>query len=215
MDNAGTASILTTANGTQFSSALTMAGTEGIRAGFSGMKNSVFSRTKQLRRNLVATAYTAPPEAEFLSNTNAPTGVRGPGDQNIIPEMHVWMQYYSGTGSFDSQGKSDGFGLDNNGLTIGVDRLFGEALTVGLNYTYALAHATADNQDRLDVETYWLGIYSEWVSRNGLYVDALAGYGFSNYDSNRHETDYNGTASFKGRDLGAYVDVGQYYNNKN
>ena len=215
VDLAGTASIRTSANNDQFSSSLEYAGGESIRAGFNGMKNSVFTRTKQMRRNLVATAHSIPHEAFLLTSTNGPAGAMGPGDQNIIMDMNIWMQYFTGQGSYDGQGKSHGFELNNNGTTIGADKLFGDALTLGFNYTYARGDARTSNLDTLVSETYWFGGYGEWVGEGGLYVDALAAFGKSNYDSVRREQNYEGTAAYGGTELGGSMDVGQYYYYKN
>jgi T5SS/PEP-CTERM-associated repeat protein len=202
-------------NGTRFSSALTHAGSEGVRAGFNGMKNAVFTRTKQLRRNLVSTAHSIPQEAYLMLSTNGPSGPMGPGDQNTIFDMHIWMQHFSGQGDFDGEGASYGFSLNNSGTTIGFDRLFGESLMAGFNYTYARADVRTSNNDSLDSETYWLGLYGEWVGKEGLYVDTLAAVGRSNYDSVRREQNYVGTADYRGHEVGGYVDVGQYYHYKN
>lgn len=193
------------------SSALDYAATESVRAGFSGMKNMVFTRTKQLRRNLVSTTHAIPNEVYLLTSTNAPAGAMGPGDQNTIFDMHVWLQQYSGQGDYDRIGATDAFKLNNNGTIIGADKLIGEALAVGINYTYARSQARAANRDRLDNETYWFGAYAEWVGVEGLYIDALAAYGYSSYDSVRFAEDYQGFASYNGQAFGAYADVGQYY----
>ena len=99
----------------------------------------------------------------------------------------------------------------NSGSSIGLDRLVGDALIVGINYTHTLSDARADNGDAVDAETFWFGAYGEWVSRDGLYVDALAAYGKTDYNTLRLETDYSGRADYGGDSLGAYVDVGQYY----
>ncbi len=192
-------------------STLDFAASESIRAGFNGVKNMVFTRTKQLRRNLVSTAHAIPNEVLLLTSTNAPAGAMGPGDQNTIFDMHVWLQQYSGQGNYDRVGISDAFALNNNGTTIGADKLIGEALAVGVNYTYARSAARADNGDRLDTETYWVGAYGEWVGVDGLYVDALASYGYSSYDSERIAASYHGTASYNGHAVGVSADVGQYY----
>lgn len=203
------------ANNTKFSSALTYAGSEGIRSGFGGMKNAVFARTKQLRRNLVATDHAISHEAYLLGSTNGPSGVMGPGDENTIFDMHFWMQQFSGQGTYDGEGNSYGFDLNNNGTSFGLDKLLGEALAVGLNYTYARSDAQTTNRDKLDTETYWLGAYGEWVNEDGFYVDALAAYGRSDYDSIRREENYEGAANYSGYAIGGYVDVGQYYHYKN
>ncbi|QBG48797.1 autotransporter outer membrane beta-barrel domain-containing protein [Verrucomicrobia bacterium S94] len=202
-----------------FSSSLDYAGSESIRAGFNGMKNAVFTRTKQLRRNLVSTAHAIPHDAFLMTNTNAPAGPQGPGADNTIFDMHVWAQYFNGQGDYDAHGLSDGYTLNQSGTTLGADRLVGEDLTVGFNYTYARGDAETTNTDYLDTETYWFGAYGEWVGKSGLYVDTLLAYGRSNYDSIRVENDddrdYRGTASYRGDNFGGYVDVGQYMYYKN
>ncbi len=207
----GELNVVVTEDNGSICSTLDYAATESVRAGFAGMKNMVFTRTKQLRRNLVSTSHAIPNEVYLLTSTNAPAGAMGPGDQNTIFDMHVWAQQYSGQGDYDRSGAADGFTLNNNGTTIGADRLVGEALAVGLNYTYARSAARSANRDRLDTETYWIGAYGEWVGVDGLYVDALAGYGYSSYDSLRIAKDYKGLASYNGQAFGAYADVGQYY----
>jgi len=199
----------------ELSSALTYAGTESIRAGFDGMKNSIFTRTKQLRRNMVATDRAISQEAYLLNSTNAPAGAMGPGDQNTIMGMHVWIQQFAGQGDYDAQGNSYGFDLNNNGTTIGFDKVIGDGLVAGVNYTYSRSSARTTNRDSLEAETYWVGAYGEWISENGFYVDALAAYGHTSYDSVRVENVYRGIASYNGDNYGAYVDVGQYFHHKN
>ncbi|MBT8042778.1 MAG: autotransporter domain-containing protein, partial [Pontiella sp.] len=191
------------------SSTLTYAGSEGIRAGFNSMKNTVFTRTKQLRRNLVATAHLL--ERTSPEPAGAPDGAMGPGGENIVFDNHIWVQFFSGRGDYDARGASDGFNLYNSGTAIGIDRLIGEALIVGLNYTYAQANARTADGDHLETESYWMGAYGEWISRNGLYIDALAAYGRSEYDSLRVEGSYLGTANYSGRTAGAFADIGQYF----
>lgn len=199
--------VSTPVDGDTLSSTLAYAGSEGVRAGFNGMKNTVFTRTRQLRRNLVATQHLLP----SAPAEEAPEGVLGPGERNVIFSTHLWMQYFNGEGEHDALGVSDGFRMYNSGSSIGLDRLVGDALIVGINYTHTLSDARADNGDAVDAETFWFGAYGEWVSRDGLYVDALAAYGKTDYNTLRLETDYSGRADYGGDSLGAYVDVGQYY----
>lgn len=187
---------------------------EGVRSGFNAMKNSVFIRTKQLRRNLVATSHAISREAYLLSTPDAPEGPKGPGDQNTIADFNIWVQQFSTEGDYDRTAASDGVRMNNNGTTIGFDKLIGESVVAGVNYTYSRTHARSENNDRMDTETYWVGGYGEWVSDNGLYVDALAGYGFSTYNSERRDSAYLGTARYDGYAFGSNLDVGQYYHYK-
>jgi outer membrane autotransporter protein len=197
-------------NGT-ISSVPAYAAVQGVRAAFNGMQNAVFTRTKQLRRNLVATAHAIPHEAYLLSEPDEPQGPQGPGDNNTIFGMHFWAQQYSGKGEYDRQGQSSDFTLRNNGTTIGLDRLFGEALVAGINYTYARSTSSADNGDHVETENYWVGLYGEYVTETGLFVDALLGAARSNYESERRDTNYRGEADFRGYDIGGHVDVGNYF----
>ncbi|MCK5675561.1 MAG: autotransporter domain-containing protein [Verrucomicrobia bacterium] len=194
---------------------LAYSGIQGIRAGFNGMQNSAFIRTKQMRRNSVATDYAISSEAYLMSPNAEPSGPQGPGDKNTIFGMHFWAEHFSGQGDYDAMGLSEGFVLNNNGTTFGFDRLFGDSLVAGINYTYARTAASTTGGDRMDTETYWLGLYGEWFGKNDFYLEGLVGYGWSDYTSTRREGDYEGLAEFEGSDIGGHVEVGKYlhYNN--
>lgn len=194
----------------QISSAVSYAALQGVRSGFNAMRNSLFGRTQQLRRNRVATDNAIPQEAYLMSQTNAPSGAYGPGDRNTIFGMHFWAQQFNGQGDYTASGNTAGFVLNQYGTTFGFDRLFGDALVAGINYTYARSDAQADQGDRARTETYWLGLYGEWLHENGWYVDALAGVGRSNYDTERFEVGYRGTGSYRGSDFAGTVDAGRY-----
>ena len=194
----------------EIGSTLTYGGVQGIRSGFNGMQNALFVRTKQLRRNAVATDYAVSNEAYLMSETNAPSGPMGPGDKNTIFGMHFWAKQYSGQGDYDSMGVSDGFTLNNNGTTFGFDRLFGDSLVAGVNYTYARSAARAVSGDRVDTETYWLGLYGEWFSSSEYYLEGLVGYGWSDYSTTRNDDGYISAAKFEGTDIGAHIEAGKY-----
>ncbi|VGO19856.1 autotransporter domain-containing protein [Pontiella sulfatireligans] len=198
----------------QVSVAANYAALRGVRGGFSGIENAVFSRSRQLRRNLVATTHAIPNEAYLLSNTNAPAGAMGPGDNNTIFGMHFWAEMFSGQGRYDRDGRSDSFDLNHNGNTFGLDRIFGDALVVGVSYTYARSDGKADNGDDADSETYWLTAYAEWIGEQGLFVDALASIGWSDYETRRYADNYLGHAKYSGRNFGGHVDVGNYFQHK-
>jgi outer membrane autotransporter protein len=189
---------------------LAYGGIQGVRSGFNGMQNTLFVRTKQLRRNTVATDDAISNEAYLMSQTNAPSGPPGPGDKNTVFGMHFWAKQYSGQGDYDASGASDGFSLNNNGTTFGFDRLFGDALVAGINYTYARSAARTGDDDRIDTETYWLGLYGEWFSSSEYYLEGLIGCGWSDYDTRRNEAGYVGEGKFEGTDVGAHIEAGKY-----
>jgi outer membrane autotransporter protein len=198
----------------EISSTLTYAGVQGIRSGFNGMKNAVFVRTKQLRRNSVATDYAISKDAYLMTPPDEPAGAYGPGDNNMIFGMHFWAEQYSGQGDYDSIGNSEGFTLNSYGTTFGLDRMIEDSLIVGINYTYARSSASQSG-DRVKTETYWVGLYGEWLGPDGFYLDGLAGVGSSDYETRRREFDYFGTGSFDGTEVGGHLEVGKYLHHNN
>jgi T5SS/PEP-CTERM-associated repeat protein len=194
----------------ELSGSLSYAGVQGVRASYNGMLGTVATRTKQLRRNLVATAPT-PRSLYHAGETNAMDGAMGPGDKNKIFGMNVWAEYFSGLGEYDAMGNNAGFELSSYGTTFGFDRMVGDDLIVGLNYTYARSSASIDNGDHADSETYWLAAYGEWFNEDEWFVDGLLGYGWSDYDFTRTDrSSYRGTGSTDGNNVGAFVNAGRY-----
>lgn len=194
---------------------LAYSGIQGVRASFNGMQNAAFVRTKQLRRNAVATDHAISNEAYLMSSTNAPSGPNGPGDKNTIFGMHFWAEQFSGQGDYDAMGLSEGFDLNNNGTTFGFDRLFGDSLVAGINYTYARTAARTTSGDHMDTETYWLGLYGEWFDKNDYYLEGLIGLGWSDYDTVRNDVGYTGVGSFEGSDVGGHIEAGKYIHQNN
>jgi outer membrane autotransporter protein len=195
----------------EIGSAVEYAGIQGIRAGFNGMQNAAFVRTKQLRRNTVATDHAISHEAYLMQSDDAPSGPQGPGDQNTIFGMHFWAEQFSGQGDYDAMGNSDGFTLNNNGTTFGFDKLIGDSLVAGVNYTYARSSASAIGGDRAETETYWLGLYGEWVGKADYYLEGLFGLGRSDYNTVRTDGGYRGEGSFSGNDIGVHLEGGKYF----
>jgi outer membrane autotransporter protein len=214
-DTTAVTAVSTAARDGEISSTLAYSGIQGVRAGFDGMQNTLFTRTRQLRRNAVATDYAISNEAYLLSDTNAPSGPPGPGDRNTIFGMHFWAEQFSGQGDYDRMGISDGYVLNNNGTTFGFDRLLGDSFALGLNYTYARSAARSDGGDQMDTETYWLALYGEWFSTEGYYLDGLLGYGWSDYNSLRVEEGYRGIGTTEGTGLGGHLEAGKYFHRGN
>ncbi len=196
-------------------SALTYAGIQGVRAGFNGVQNAAFIRTKQLRRNSVATDDAISNEIRLILKGAAPDGPQGPGDQNTIFGMHFWADHFSGQGDYDAMGNSDGFTLNNNGTSFGLDRLVGDSLAVGATYAYARSDAAATGGDRSETETYWLGLYAEWFTQSDYYLEGLLAFGWSDYETIRIDTGYQGEGSFEGNDFGGHLEGGRYFHHKN
>jgi outer membrane autotransporter protein len=198
----------------EVSSTLRYAEVQGIRAGFKSMGNAVFSRTKQLRRNTVATDYAISKDAYLMSAPDEPAGAYGPGDNNMIFGMHFWAQQYSGQGHYDSMGNSDSFTLNHSGTTFGFDKMIDDSLVAGINYTYARSTGK-DNGNHVETETYWVGLYGDWFNKDDFYVEGILGFGSSDYDTIRQEELYYGTSHFDGFDVGGHMEAGKYLHHEN
>ncbi len=150
-----------------------------------------------------------------MQKNSVPDGAQGPGDQNTIFGMHFWIDQFSGQGDYDAVGNSDGFSLNNNGTSFGFDKLIGDSLVLGGNYTYARSRASLTGGDRSDTETYWLGLYADWFGPNDYYLEGLLALGWSDYETVRIEGGYRGEGSFEGNDFGAHLESGKYFHHKN
>ncbi len=190
-------------------------GIQGVRAGFYGMQNAAFVRTKQLRRNSVATDHAISNEAYLMQTDDRPAGPQGPGDQNTIFGMHFWAEQFSGQGDYDGMSTTEGFTLNNNGTSFGFDTLLSESLVLGINYTYARSAASTSTGDRSDTETYWLGLYSEWFFKNDYYLEGLLALGWSDYETVRTEEGYTGEGKFEGFNFGGHIEGGKYFHRNN
>ena len=214
-NDASTISVTSTAaQDGELSAAPAYAGIEGVRSGFNRMQGALFARTRQLRRNAVATD-AAVDRRSFVIPAAAPDGPQGPGDDNKIFGMHFWAEQFSGQGDYDTAGVSDGFVLNNNGTTFGLDRLFGDALVGGLGYTYARTAATSIGNDRVDTESYWLSLYGEWFGWEEYYVKGMLGAGTTDYTSIRREGLYEGLGRYSGSAAGGQLEAGRYIHRGN
>ncbi len=170
------------------------AGIESVRSGFRNMKNTVFSRSRQLRRNLVSSNYTATPQEE-----------------DIVVGRHIWAQYFNGRSTYDAVDGSRGFDLNHYGTIIGLDRMRTDELVIGHLYTYLRGSADIESGGSLTSESHWIGSYAEWISLQGLYSEVLLSLGRVNYTSTRVIEDRILEGSYDGDTLALSLDVGQYF----
>lgn len=122
----------------------------------------------------------------------SPTGARGGGASADAqaPERGFWARAMGGFGEIDSTRSEPGADFDYTGLALGFDTelparvLPGTDVIVGGAFGYTTSDAEVGDGD-LDADGFHLAAYSRLRRNNGLYLNAIAGYGRNDIDSKR------------------------------
>ncbi len=123
-----------------------------------------------------------------------------------------WGAWLSGTATFGSSGRRNGFDFETDGITLGADRAIGDNLIVGIAGSLAANDSTLDanGASRLQADQRSLALYGLWRAGEHLFVDAVAGTGQLDFDLQRWSTDADalGTATRDGDQQFASLSMG-------
>ena len=123
-----------------------------------------------------------------------------------------WGAWLSGTATFGSSGRRNGFDFDTDGITLGADRAIGDNLIVGIAGSLAANDSTLDGNgaSRLQADQRSLALYGLWRAGEHLFVDGVAGTGQLDFDLQRWSTDADalGTATRDGDQRFASLSMG-------
>ena len=123
-----------------------------------------------------------------------------------------WGAWLSGTATFGSSGRRNGFDFETDGITLGADRVIGDNLIVGIAGSLAANDSTLDanGASRLQADQRSLALYGLWRAGEHLFVDAVAGTGQLDFDLQRWSTDADalGTATRDGDQRFASLSMG-------
>jgi len=112
-----------------------------------------------------------------------------------------WGAWLSGTATFGSNGRANGFDFETDGITLGVDRAIGGNLLVGIAGSLATNQSELDdNASRLDADQRSLALYGLWRAGEHVFVDGMVGTGRLDFDIRRwsNDADALGTAARDG-----------------
>jgi len=141
-------------------------GLTGTRLGFDGGAPS--SRTEDLR-------------------TAGPGGT-GPNGSGSGP-WGAWVSGAANFGTVDDGRDREGFKFSTDGLTIGADRRFGDALVVGGAVGWAYdSSRIGDNGTRSEADAWSVALYGSWQPAEKAFFDVVLGYGRLDFDSRRYVT---------------------------
>lgn len=103
---------------------------------------------------------------------------------NPFTKVAVWVQGLFNKAKLDDTSKSKGFDSKTYGTALGVESKISEDVKLGIGYAYSKTDIDGFMRDT-DVKTYTAILYGEYKPKN-WYVNAIASYGWSDYDEKKN-----------------------------
>lgn len=106
----------------------------------------------------------------------------------VNPEStKVWIEGVASFGVRDASGNISGANFSSTGITVGMDRVVNEKLTVGLGVGYAQDTTNIGTDgSRSQSKGYSLAIYGSYMPGDDLFVEGLLGIGGFDFDTRRY-----------------------------
>lgn len=116
-------------------------------------------------------------QQSFAGNASAPT-----------PEStQVWIEGVASFGVRDASGAISGANFSSTGITVGVDRIVNDKLTVGLGVGYAQdTTMIGSDGSRSQSKGYSVAVYGSYMPGDDLFFDGLLGIGGFDFDTRRY-----------------------------
>lgn len=103
---------------------------------------------------------------------------------NPFTKVAVWVQGLFNKAKLDDTSKSKGFDSKTYGTALGVESKISEDVKLGIGYAYSKTDIDGFMRDT-DVKTHTAILYGEYKPKN-WYVNAIASYGWSDYDEKKN-----------------------------
>lgn len=103
---------------------------------------------------------------------------------NPFTKVAVWVQGLFNKAKLDDTSKSKGFDSKTYGTALGVESKISEDAKLGIGYAYSKTDIDGFMRDT-DVKTHTAILYGEYKPKN-WYVNAIASYGWSDYDEKKN-----------------------------
>lgn len=103
---------------------------------------------------------------------------------NPFTKVAVWVQGLFNKAKLDDTSKSKGFDSKTYGTALGVESKISEDVKLGIGYAYSKTDIDGFMRDT-DVKTHTAILYGEYKPNN-WYVNAIASYGWSDYDEKKN-----------------------------
>ena len=125
---------------------------------------------------------------------------------DAVDGVSVWAKAFGNHAKVDNTSKAYGFKSDGYGATLGIEKQLDNAFKVGLGYSYFYNDVDGFMRDS-DVNTHTGFVYGEYRPNN-WYTNAIASYGYSKYDENKHVAGDVYKAKYDVDNIGAQVMAG-------
>ena len=125
---------------------------------------------------------------------------------DAVDGVSVWAKAFGNHAKVDNTSKAYGFKSDGYGATLGIEKQLDNAFKVGLGYSYFYNDVDGFMRDS-DVNTHTGFVYGEYRPNN-WYTNAIASYGYSKYDENKHVAGDVYNAKYDVDNIGAQVMTG-------
>jgi outer membrane autotransporter protein len=105
-----------------------------------------------------------------------------------LTSNHVWLEGFGNAQTQDDLSSGPGFEASGYGITFGLDSDdFMDGANLGMAFTYALGtvEGNGGNQSNADVTSYLGTLYGSTVYESGIFLNAMAGLGWNEYDLTR------------------------------
>ena len=103
---------------------------------------------------------------------------------NPFTKVAVWVQGLFNKAKLDDTSKSKGFDSKTYGTALGVESKISDDVKTGVGYAYSKTDIDGFMRDT-DVKTHTAILYGEYKPKN-WYVNAIASYGWSDYDEKKN-----------------------------
>src|SRR5579862_1352418 len=128
-----------------------------------------------------------------------------------------WGFFAAGHGQYvDVNGNTNaaGYHFDSGGVTLGIDRMVCDNLSVGVTGDYTGTKATLINDGSVTVNSGRLGVYGTWFGQNS-YVEGLLGGGYNDYSTERAGLGGKASGHATGGDFDTMLGTGYYFRTGN
>ena len=125
---------------------------------------------------------------------------------DAVDGVSVWAKAFGNHAKVDNTSKAYGFKSDGYGATLGIEKQLDNAFKFGLGYSYFYNDVDGFMRDS-DVNTHTGFVYGEYRPNN-WYTNAIASYGYSEYDENKHVAGDVYKAKYDVDNIGAQVMTG-------
>jgi len=120
-----------------------------------------------------------------LTGGSVSSGDKGrSGGDNVFERGALWVQGLYNKAKLDDTSKAKGFDADSNGIAFGAEAFVSDNAKIGIGYAYTKTDIDGFMRDT-DVDTHTAVLYGEYKPSD-WYVNAIASYGWSDYEENKN-----------------------------